>query len=117
MKKGFGKSQSRSDEHPIYHKGIDRFVDRILTTIAVTQFRFRNKIVILLTNDLPDDPQERSLGLTESQITELQGWLDANQSRLPKNLEIRVLQADDRPRHGMLWKLKDFTKLLTRLQL
>jgi hypothetical protein len=111
------KSSKKHTEkyHPVYHYGIDRFVGHILRSIAATQFVLHCKIAIYITNDFPDDPHERSLGLTVDQIAELILWLSANRSRLPNGLQVFVLQIEDLPRHGMLWKIKDLTKIMTKI--
>lgn len=115
--KGFGETSFKEiKEHSVFHHGIDRFVDRITSSIAFFQFRCSNPLTIWITNDIPNDPRERSLGLTAAQIEELEVWLTDNRSRLPKNLEVRVLRIEDSPEHGMLWQLKDFTRLMTKIQ-
>jgi hypothetical protein len=111
--KGFGKT-TNFKLYPAYHQGIDRFVSYILTSISAIQFVLKNPVALVITNDIPGDPQERSLGLTEAQISELKEWLDTNRSRLPPNLEIYVLQAS-RPKRGSLWLNKNFHKSLLKL--
>lgn len=111
---GFGKVMEFK-KHPVYHHGIDRAVGHILNGIARLQFLFDGKMTIYVTNDIPDDPHERSMGLTPEQIAQLKSWLAANQSRLPKNLDVWVLRLEDRPSHGMLWKLKNFTKIMVKI--
>jgi hypothetical protein len=111
--KGFQKKPIAIKLHPIYHQGIDRFVEFILSGIAIPQTR--NRLTLFITNDIPDDPNERTLGLTSEQIAELRSWVQENRSRLPEHLEIHVLRLEDNPSHGMLWRLKDWTKIMSKL--
>lgn len=117
--KGFGKQKADLEvalaRHPIYHFGIDRAVNHILRSIARTQFVFEDEVSFWITNDLPNDPLERSMGLTSEQIFELKTWLSANQSRLPKKYQVWVLRVQDCPSHRMLYKLKDWTKIMTKI--
>lgn len=112
--KGFGRCEA-TPLNPVYHYGIDRAVEHILIGIAKLQFRFNGKITIYVTNDIPNDPLERSMGLTSEQIADLKNWLNSNQSRLPRKLEIWVLRIEDVPSHKMVWKLKDFTKIMFKI--
>lgn len=113
--KGFGRCAEIAILNPVYHYGIDSAVEHILSGIAKLQFLFDGKIIIYVTNDIQNDPHERSMGMTSEQIAQLKEWLDSNQSRLPRRLEIWVLRIEDIPSHKMIWKLKDFTKIMIKI--
>jgi hypothetical protein len=113
---GFGRrAVAVTPLNPVYHYGIDSAVEHILNGIARLQFLYDGKMTIYVTNDIPNDPHERSMGLTADQIAELRRWLDENKSRLPPKLEVWVLRVEDKPSHGMLYRLKNFTRIMTKI--
>jgi len=104
--------------HPIYHFGIDRAVETLLAMMQRGQTRQRGQgrqDTVMLTNDIPDHPDEISMGFTAAQIAELRQWVEQNPDAIPQHVKIRVLPMENCIHKGRIWKSKDFTKLLIDL--
>jgi hypothetical protein len=113
----FGEDQTR-ELRPLYHSGIERAVETLLALIQTGETSAIGSLrqeFLMLTNDIPDHPDEVSMGFTAAQIEELRGWVETHQHLIPLYVKIRVLPVENCIHRGRIWKSKSFPKLLIDL--